>query len=330
MSISPEIGVMFRREQHPADLPSYAQRAEHMGFDQLWIVEDCFYLGGISQAAIALASTSRIKVGIGINPGVAHRSAILAMEYATLARAYPGRLIGGIGHGVAEWMEQIGVKPESPLTSIQEITSNLRALLRGERVTFEGRYVHLRDVELHVAPESVPPVLLGVVGEKSLRLAGRCADGVILIENSGPAYVRWARSLMNGARRGAGIQGPGQVIVYTNCLVSERDPDSAKSTMRDIVAKINGSTLHPTIAPASFAGQMKALIEEGGADALRQRMPDSWLHELALTGSHEDASKSVARLAQAGADAVVLVPPENVNWDDWLADQQWATRSSRT
>jgi alkanesulfonate monooxygenase SsuD/methylene tetrahydromethanopterin reductase-like flavin-dependent oxidoreductase (luciferase family) len=227
-------------------------------------------------------------------------------------------------------MEQIGVKPESPLTSIQEITSNLRALLRGERVTFEGRYVHLRDVELHVAPGSVPPVLLGVVGEKSLRLAGRCADGVILIENSGPAYVRWARSLMDGVRSDAGIPGAGQVIVYTNCFVSERDPDSAKSTMRDIVAEINGSTLLPTVAPASFAGEMKALIEEGGAEALRQHMPDSWLHELALTGSHEDASKSVARLAQAGADTVVLVPPEDVDWDNWLADQQWATSSSPT
>lgn len=324
MPTSPDIGVMFRREQHPATLPSYAQRAEQMGFDQLWVVEDCFYLGGISQAAIALVTTSTIKVGIGINPGVAHNPAILAMEYATLARAFPGRLIGGIGHGVAEWMDQIGVKPASWLTSIEEITSSLRAILRGEHVTVDGRSVQLRDVELFEAPESVPPVLLGVRSEKSLRLAGRCADGVLLAESSGPDYVRWARSLMDGARREAGIPGAGEVIVYANSLVSDRDTDAAKAAMRDIVAGMNGSTLLPSVSPTSFAGEMRALIEQGGADSLRQHMPDSWLHDLAITGSREDASESVARLAQAGADAVVLVAPETVDWDAWLDDQAWA------
>jgi alkanesulfonate monooxygenase SsuD/methylene tetrahydromethanopterin reductase-like flavin-dependent oxidoreductase (luciferase family) len=222
-------------------------------------------------------------------------------------------------------MDQIGVKPGSWLTSIEEITSNVRALLRGERVTFKGRYVQLRDVVLDAAPEPVPPVLLGVRGEKSLRVAGACADGVLLAENSAPEYIRWARSLMDGARNDAGIPGTGQVIVYTNCLVSERDPGAAKAEMRDIVAGINGFGLHPGVAVASFAEEMRALTRQGGADALREHMPESWLHDLALTGSPAEASDSVDRLARAGAEAVVLVPPEHVDWDGWLADQQWAT-----
>ncbi|NRD60055.1 LLM class flavin-dependent oxidoreductase, partial [Corallococcus exiguus] len=119
MTTKPHIGVMFRREQDPATLAAEARRAEALGFDQFWIVEDCFYMGGISQAAIALTATTTITVGIGINPGVAHNPAILAMEYATLARAFPGRLIGGIGHGVSEWMAQIGEKPASPMKSIE-------------------------------------------------------------------------------------------------------------------------------------------------------------------------------------------------------------------
>lgn len=324
MSTSLEIGVMFRREQDPATLPAYAQRAEQMGFDQLWIVEDCFYLGGISQAAIALATTSTIKVGIGINPGVAHNTAILALEYATLARAYPGRLIGGIGHGVAEWMEQIGAKPASWLISIEEITSNLRAILRGERVNSEGRYVQLRDVELFVKPESVPPVLLGVRAEKSLGLAGKCADGVLLAENSGPEYIEWARSRIDGARQDAGIEGKGQVMVYTNCLVDDQNPAAAKAGMRNILADLNGSGVGPSIAPTSFANEMNALIKQGGAEALRQHMPDRWLHELAVTGTYKEAHGTVDRMAQAGADAVILVAPDDVDWDTWLVDQQWA------
>ena len=51
------IGVMFRREQAPENLPAYARRVEALGFDELWVVEDCFYTGGIAQAATALAAT---------------------------------------------------------------------------------------------------------------------------------------------------------------------------------------------------------------------------------------------------------------------------------
>lgn len=50
--MSPEIGVMFQGEL----LLDYARRAEAAGFAQLWVVEDCFFMGGISQVAIALAA----------------------------------------------------------------------------------------------------------------------------------------------------------------------------------------------------------------------------------------------------------------------------------
>lgn len=319
-----EIGVMFRREQDPATLTSYARRVERMGLDQLWVVEDCFYMGGISQAAIALTATETLHVGIGINPGVAHNPAILAMEYATLARAFPGRLIGGIGHGVAEWMGQIGARPQSSLRSIEEFTAAFRRLLRGERVTVAGDYVELRDVQLFEAPQEVPPVLLGVRSEKSLRLAGTCADGLLLAENSAPDYVRWASSLMNDARKRAGIAGEGDVVVYANCLVNDVAPGQARARMREIVAKENGHGLSPSVRPLAFAAEMRNLIDKGGTDALREEMPDTWLHDLSLTGSYEDARSTVRRLRAAGAGGVVLVPPASVDPNAWLDDQRWA------
>jgi len=35
------------------------QKAENAGFDEVWIVEDCFFAGGIASAARALASTQQ-------------------------------------------------------------------------------------------------------------------------------------------------------------------------------------------------------------------------------------------------------------------------------
>ena len=328
MSQSPELGVMFRREQDPATLIDYGRRVEAMGFDQLWVVEDCFYAGGIAQAAIALASTNRLKIGMGINPAVARNPAFLAMEYATLANAFPGRFIGGIGHGVSSWMEQIGAKPASWLTSLEEITSAVRRILQGDLVTTQGRYAQLREVQIERVPRVIPPVLLGVMGERSVRLAGACADGLLVVENSGAEYVSWARAVMVESRLAAGRSGAPQVVVYANAVVDNDSPAAARLILREVIAQNNGSKLHSTVERMPFATEMGELISHGGADALRQSMPDDWIDRLAITGSHADARGAVARYADVGADAVILVPPDNSDWDDWLGKQSWATTGS--
>ena len=52
--------------------------------------------------------------------------------------------------------------------------------------------MQLDGVRLDQPPSVVPPVLAGVQQEKSLAVAGRVADGVILVEGAGPTYVDWA------------------------------------------------------------------------------------------------------------------------------------------
>ena len=129
---------------------------EELGFDEVWFAEDCFLKGGIGQAAVALATTSRIVIGMGILPAGARNVAFAALEIAFLANLYPGRLMVGIGHGMAEWMRQVGAHPTSPLTLLQEYLQALRALLAGETVTFSGRHVQLSSVRLDEPPAIVP------------------------------------------------------------------------------------------------------------------------------------------------------------------------------
>ncbi|MGC4108784.1 MAG: LLM class flavin-dependent oxidoreductase [Thermomicrobiales bacterium] len=314
----PELGVMFRREQHPASLIAFARRAETMGFDQLWVVEDCFFMGGIAQAAIALAATNRITVGLGIAPAVARNPAFLAMEYATLASAFPGRFIGGIGHGVGGWMEQIGAKPDSWLRSMAEIVTAVRSILHGDTVTTHTAYANLDAVRLFTPPAAAPPLVLGVQAEKSLRLAGACADGVLLAEGAGPAYVRWARDVMAQGRSAAGQEGDGRVIVYANCLIDDDDPAAARRQMRGVVAESVAGFMQPQFARADCAPALSDALAKHGVDGLREEMPEAWLDELAIAGTTSDAVAAIGRLAEAGTDTVVLVPPAGIDCDAWL------------
>ncbi|MEK8170665.1 LLM class flavin-dependent oxidoreductase [Streptomyces sp. M19] len=102
------------RDLPARDVLPYARQAEDLGFEQLWVVEDLGWRGGIAQAASVLASTTNITVGIGILPAGARNVCFAAMELATLAQLHPGRLIAGVGHGMPDWMRQAGSWPASP------------------------------------------------------------------------------------------------------------------------------------------------------------------------------------------------------------------------
>jgi len=180
--------------------------AEAAGLAELWLWEDCFLEGGLTAAALALAWSERLRVGVGLLPVPLRNPALAAMEIATLARVFPERLTMVLGHGVQDWMVQVGAAVESPVTLLREHTAAVRALLAGETVSVSGRYVNLDRVALDWPPATPPTLLVGARGPKSVALAGEVADGVLLDTVVDPAVVRRARELVGPDR---------QVAVYT-------------------------------------------------------------------------------------------------------------------
>lgn len=123
------LGAVYRPQLPPENLRSVVLTAEESGVDSLWLWEDCFLESGIACASAALAWTSRLKVGVGLLPVPLRNVAITAMEAATLDRLFPGRVTIGVGHGVQDWMGQVGARVASPLALLSEYTEALKALL---------------------------------------------------------------------------------------------------------------------------------------------------------------------------------------------------------
>jgi alkanesulfonate monooxygenase SsuD/methylene tetrahydromethanopterin reductase-like flavin-dependent oxidoreductase (luciferase family) len=210
----PTIGAVARPQLAPERLPALAGVAERSGLPELWLWEDCFAEGGISTAAAVLASTHGLRVGIGILPTPLRNVALTAMEVATLARMFPGRLTVGVGHGVQAWMGQVGARPTSPLTLLSEYATALRRLLAGERVSAGGEYVRLDGVRLDWPPTVPVPLLAGATGPRTMRLTGQVADGTILTAGTTPDGVRQARAVIEQGRAEAGRDGHHEVVVY--------------------------------------------------------------------------------------------------------------------
>ncbi|GHB19158.1 oxidoreductase [Streptomyces umbrinus] len=264
------LGAVFRPQLPPERLRAMVRTAEDAGLEELWLWEDCFLEGGISAAAAALAWSERLRVGVGLLPVPLRNVAVTAMETATLHRLFPGRAIVGVGHGVQDWMGQVGARAESPVTLLREYLVALRALLRGERVTTDGRYVKLDDVALDWPPQTPVEILAGATGPRTLRLSGEFADGTILTSSTSPEGVRKARQLIDEGRKSGSRDGTHEVVVY---LLTATGPDAAD--------------------------RLRAELEADGVATV----PD-----LGVAGNAEAVAKAVQRLAEAGADTVILQP----------------------
>lgn len=179
-SVVPRLGIAFVPVVPPERLRSVARAAEESGLDELWVWEDCFKESGIATAAAALAWTERIHVGIGLMPAPLRNVAVTAMEIATLERMFPGRLMPGVGHGVQDWMGQVGQRAASPMTLLREYSTALRRLLHGEKVTVDGTYVKLNEVALDWPPSPAPLLYVGGEGPKTLTLTGEVGDASML------------------------------------------------------------------------------------------------------------------------------------------------------
>jgi alkanesulfonate monooxygenase SsuD/methylene tetrahydromethanopterin reductase-like flavin-dependent oxidoreductase (luciferase family) len=301
----PAIGVIFHPKFPPETLGDYARRAESAGFDELWLWDDCFLPGAFTSAAIALSVTHRLKVGIGLLPATAYNPLFAAMEITTLARAFPDRFLPGFGHGVGTWMAQIGAAPKSSMKALEETVTAVRRLLGGELVTSRGEQVKLDRVQMQLTPGYVPPLYIGAMRAKTLRLAGRVGDGTILTGMSSPAYVRWAwgqiRAGMAEARR-----LHHQLVVYLDVKVN-RDGGAARAAVRRLLAaRLPWAEIHLT--PLGIEAEVAAFIQTHGFDEAAQQMPDEWVDAFSAAGTPEQVADAIQRWIAAGADSIVFQP----------------------
>jgi alkanesulfonate monooxygenase SsuD/methylene tetrahydromethanopterin reductase-like flavin-dependent oxidoreductase (luciferase family) len=240
----PTIGVTFRPQSPPEVLRDVALAAEAADIAQLWLWEDCFCEGGLTAATAALAWTERLQVGVGLLPVPLRNPALAAMEIATVARTFPGRFRPGLGHGVLEWMEQVGARVPSPMTLLREYTAAVRDLLHGRTVDVEGRYVRLRDVTLDWPPASPPPLLVGGRGPKTVGLAGELADGVILDSVLSLDQVREGVANAAAGLREAGRAGePFDTVVFVEVDAAGADLEDRIDESIAAFAEIGATTV---------------------------------------------------------------------------------------
>jgi len=305
---SGSVGLVLGSEIPPERLRTMVSTAESQGFSEVWLSEDCFFTGGISGAALALGASKTIPVGIGVVSAVTRHPAVLAMEIATLARAFPGRLMPAVGLGVPAWLEQMGLKPASPLSAVRECVNSLRTLLDGGRLDDPSGLFRYAGIEL-AYPVHGMPLQMGVTGPKMLQLSGSIADGTVLSVLSGTAYVQWAREqISKGARAAQRDPGAHKVTTFALCAV-DHDGSQARARARAAVAFYLAAGGPNAISSAyGISEELTSMLAAGGVAEVQRSMPDAWVDDLAVAGDPDECAMKIQRLLHVGSDRVALFP----------------------
>ncbi|GAA4228784.1 TIGR03619 family F420-dependent LLM class oxidoreductase [Streptosporangium album] len=177
----------------PANMVRVAQRAEALGYHEVWTFQRLLYPQGhpmgpvyrsVHDPVVTLAYlagvTSRVRLGVAVLNMPFSSPAMLAKQLASLQTVSGGRLDVGLGLGwLPEEFAASGVSSERRGRRGEEFVHVLRRLWSEEVVEHRGEFYELPPVHQDPKPLPSPPILLGGSAEVALRRAGRLADGWI-------------------------------------------------------------------------------------------------------------------------------------------------------
>ena len=166
------------------DIVAMARRCEAAGFDRFAVADLQFHYDVVAVMTACAAGTRRIGIESLVTNPYTRDAGLMACAWAAVADLSGGRAIFGIGAGVEipkhVWVSPFGhERPHAPV-AVRECVDVVRAMWRGERVTFDGRVVHVHDVALTCPLPPPIPVLVAARGPRMLALAGEIADIVHL------------------------------------------------------------------------------------------------------------------------------------------------------
>ena len=160
-----------------------AQRAEALGFRDLWVTENTvdhvFCFDPVVVLTYAAAVTSKMRLGCSVVVLPVHNPLHVAHQWASLDYVSNGRAILGVGLGRDHHYEQFQVPREGRVRRFREEVELIKALWTEGKVSFRGRIYELADGTMAAKPvqKPRPPIWMGVGHPDALRRTASIADG---------------------------------------------------------------------------------------------------------------------------------------------------------
>lgn len=213
-----------------------AQRAEALGFRDLWVTENTFdhvtCFDPVVILTYAAAVTSRIRLGASVLVLPVHDPRWVAHQWATLDTVSNGRAVMGVGIGRPQHYQEFGIPQEGRVARFRESLDVIRALWSQERVSHDGRFYHLHDARLGLRPVQKPlPIWMGVGHPDAIRRAARLADGWMGAGGSTTEDFRRSVPILRQALEEAGRDPASFPVSKRIFMMVDDDPQRARADL---------------------------------------------------------------------------------------------------
>ncbi|PKW16831.1 LLM class flavin-dependent oxidoreductase [Saccharopolyspora spinosa] len=319
----PRRGLVIYPNTNASEVVELAQAADTPGYSNVWFGDSQNNWREVTSLMGATAvGTKNVVIGTGVTNTVTRHPAVFASMWATVAELSGGRAAVGIGTGFTA-LGTIGRKPVS-LKTLEASVKAFGDLTQGRSVVedttgTEYRLAYLTDRPLRI------PVYVAASGPAALRLAGRIADGVILLVGTASECITEALGYVReGAEQAGRTLADIDVVLWAQLAIAE-DPAQARDRVRGPVARMVmrwlPMELPARVVPAiehlrtfaseyegSYYGHLVAKPEHS------KQVPDEVVDSFALAGTPDEVTRRLPELAAAGVNQIAATPAYGTSW----------------
>jgi 5,10-methylenetetrahydromethanopterin reductase len=300
----PTIGVAFDGRNTIQAAHAQAQAAEAAGATTLWVSSHLFLRDPFSSAAVLLAATRSVRVTLmAVSPQVMH-PVHMAMAAMTLEELAPGRVTLCLGTGAPGDLADAGVELKRPLRLLTEAVEAVRLLLSGAQAKYAGELVHLRGRRM-ATPAPQVPIYVAASHPKTLALAGRMADGVVLSTASSVEFVRWSLDHVDRGAHGRQVGRAGLVYAYASDTASEALGRFRRQLGITLRGQHHATNLALAGSQMDQAAVREAVAREEWA-AVEMLVTDDTLRRHTACGTPDEIRQRLDAYRAAGLDEIVL------------------------
>jgi 5,10-methylenetetrahydromethanopterin reductase len=307
VALAVSVGISPR--QSLASWADLAGELEAEGVDELWLIDSQLAMKDVYAGLLLAAQrTSRMLLGTGVTNPLTRHPTVTASAIAAVAEVSGGRAALGLGAGDSA-VYGVGWRP-ARVAQVEAALRFFRAVLRGDEAEWEGRAYRLPH-----APGPVP-VWLAASQRRMCALAGRLADGVILMGPASEAHVRQQVGWVEDGLREAGRGRDDVTIRLVATTAAGPDRGAALDAVRSWASTEARLIADFAELPAGLE-PFRAEIERARAAydyaehlsthaGHRAAVSDELTAALAVAGTPDECAARIAGLLRMGVDGCVF------------------------
>lgn len=299
----PNLGIAVRCLGDPKTFVNPVRTAEEAGFHSVWLVE----VNDVDTLAFASALcpvTDKIRICTGVVNSSLRLPTLLAMGAATVSSLSHGHFVLGIGAGSSPMKNRDTINIR--VTRLRETLQLIRAILSGDKTSFQGSLFEVQGFQLGFKPKYSIPLYGAAMGLRMVKTVAELADGVVLMLPT-IEYIKLTVRIIRSITKKRGIN-QFRIACHFVTVISE---NASMAEARRTVARYCAiPPYHNSFARMRFARELtdidKALSTKP-REAWRS-VPPEMANRLIIHGTVEECVKQISQYVRLGVTDPIIYP----------------------